>query len=485
MLRTPAVLALLVLPTLLAAEDRPPNVVIVYCDDMGYADIGPFGAEVETPHLDRMAAEGRAFTSFYSAQAVCSASRAALMTGCYPNRVGILGALGPSSKIGINPAETTIAELLKPLGYATAVYGKWHLGDEPEFRPTEHGFDEYFGLPYSNDMWPLHPEIVKLPEDAVQRKRRYPDLPLWAGSRAEGHKIAIPRVTPDDQKNLTTWYTEHAVDFIDRNHDKPFFVYLPHSMPHVPIFASDKFAGKSGHGLYGDVMQEIDWSVGQVLDSLRRHGIDKNTLVLFSSDNGPWLSYGNHAGSAGPFREGKGTAWDGGHRVPTIAWWPETIPAGTECDELCGTIDVLPTIAALTGAKLPERKIDGLDVTSLLTGDEGAASPREAFYFYWSTGLHAVRSGDWKLHFPHNYRSLDGQPGGKDGMPAKYTNKETGLALFNLSDDIGETQNVADKHPNVVKRLTSLADTMRSDLGDSLTKMKGSGNRPPGRVDGE
>ncbi|HEX6984247.1 MAG TPA: sulfatase, partial [Planctomycetaceae bacterium] len=380
-----------------------PNVIVVFCDDLGYADIGPFGAKVDTPHLDRMAAEGRRFTDFYAAQAVCSASRAALLTGCYPNRVGILGALGPRAKHGLNPEETTIAELLKAEGYATAIYGKWHLGDQAPFRPTEHGFDEYFGLPYSNDMWPLHPDLVRLPPQARERKSRYPDLPLWEGD-AGGHRVVNTKVTPDDQKNLTAWYTERAVAFIDAHRDEPFFLYVPHSMPHVPIFASDKFAGKSGHGLYGDVVQELDWSVGQILDAVRWHGIEEKTLVLFTSDNGPWLSYGDHAGSAGPLREGKGTAWEGGQREPTIFWWPGTVPAGTTCSEPCGTIDLLPTVAALAGAALPERPIDGKNITPLLRGDEGARSPHEAFFYYWGDALHAVRSGDWKLHFPHDYR---------------------------------------------------------------------------------
>lgn len=469
-------------PVTVFGADRPPNVIVILCDDLGYGDIGPFGAEVETPHLDRMAAEGRIFTDFYAAQAVCSASRAALLTGCYPNRVGIQGALGPGAKIGISPAETTLAEVAKSKGYTTAIFGKWHLGDAPEFYPTEHGFDEYFGMPYSNDMWPFHPEVVALPPAAAQRKARFPDLPLWQGNSAEGHSIAIAKVAPDDQKNLTTWYTEHAVDFIDRHAAEPFFLYVPHSMPHVPIFVSEKFEGKSGHGLYGDVMQEIDWSVGQILDAVRRHQLDQHTLVLFTSDNGPWLSYGDHAGTAGPLREGKGTAWEGGQREPTIALWPGTIPAGTTCHEVCGTIDMLPTVASLIDAELPQNPIDGRDITPLLKGEPNAKSPHEAFYFYWGDGLHAVRSGNWKLHFPHDYRSLDGKPGGRDGKPANYVQKKTGLALYNLSEDVGETQNVAEEHPEVVARLTELADGMRADLGDSLTQMKGSGKRPPGRV---
>jgi arylsulfatase A-like enzyme len=465
-----------------AKADRPPNIVIIFIDDMGYADIGPFGAKVATPNLDRMAKEGRVFTDFYAGQAVCSASRAALMTGCYPNRVGILGALGPAAKVGINPNETTLAEVAKSKGYATAVYGKWHLGDEPMFYPTEHGFDEYFGLPYSNDMWPLHPEVVALPPELQKRKARFPDLPLWQGNRTDGSSVAIAKVTPNDQKNLTTWYTEHAVDFIDRHADEPFFLYVPHSMVHVPLFVSEKFAGKSGQGLFGDVVQEVDWSVGQILDAIRRHKIDQNTLVLFTSDNGPWLSYGDHAGKAGPLREGKGTAWDGGQREPTIAWWPGHVPAGTTCSELGSTIDVLPTVASLIGAELPKNAIDGKDITPLLLGKPNAKSPHEAFFFYWGDGLHAMRSGNWKLHFPHDYRSLDGKPGGTGGKPAPYVTKHTELALFDLSNDVGEATDVSADHPDVVARLTKLADEMRSELGDGLTKTKGNANRPPGRA---
>ena len=474
-----ALLVLAVVPVASAA-DQPPNVVIIFCDDMGYADIGPFGAEVETPNLDEMAAEGRIFTDFYAAQAVCSASRAALLTGCYPNRIGVHGAYGPQSQNGLNPNETTIAETLKPLGYATAIFGKWHLGDEPMFYPTNHGFDEYFGLPYSNDMWPLHPRVVAAPPGS-KIKSRYPDLPLWQGNREQGHSIADSKVTAEDQAQLTTQYTEHAVDFINQHHDDPFFLYVPHSMVHVPLFVSEKFKGKSGHGLFGDVIQEIDWSVGQILDALRRHKLTENTLVVFTSDNGPWLSYGNHSGSAGPLREGKGTAWEGGQREPTIMWWPGHIPAGTTCSEPCGTIDLLPTIAAISGASLPGREIDGLDITSLMFKKD-AESPHEALFYYWGAGLHAIRSGDWKLHFPHSYRSLAGRPGGRDGTPAKYEQLRTDLALYNLANDISETHNVAAEHPEVVARLKKLADEMRAELGDSLTKTQGTENRPVGHV---
>jgi len=449
-------------------NEKRPNVVIVFTDDQGYADVGVFGAKgYATPNLDRMAAEGMKFTDFYSAQAVCSASRAALLTGCYPNRIGILGALGPGAKHGINPNEVTIAELLKPLGYATAIYGKWHLGHRKKFLPTRHGFDEYFGLPYSNDMWPYHPTAGN----------RFPDLPLF-----ENEKVINPKVTPKDQTQLTTWYTEHAVKFIKENKDRPFFLYVPHSMPHVPLYVSDKFKGKSERGIYGDVIMEIDWSVGQILKTLNKYGLDENTLVIYTSDNGPWLSYGTHAGSAGPLREGKGTTWDGGQREPTLMRWPGKIPAGKVCSEVAAAIDILPTIAKLTGAKLPPHKIDGKDISPLMFGKKGAESPHEAYYFYWGRHLQAVRSGKWKLHFPHGYRTLGGRKGGTGGKPVRYERAKTGLALFNLEDDIGEQNNVADKHPEVVKRLKRLAEKAREDLGDSATKQKGAGIRPPGRL---
>jgi arylsulfatase A len=447
------------------AADRPPNLVIIYCDDLGYADIGPFGAKgYQTPNLDRMAAEGMKFTDFHSAAAVCSASRAALMTGCYPQRVGILGALGPKAKVGINEDEVLLPEILKQRGYATAIFGKWHLGDNPRFLPTRHGFDRYFGLPYSNDMWPNHPTNAKA----------YPPLPL-----IEGEKVVQ---TMPDQTQLTTWYTERAVAFITESKDKPFFLYVPHSMPHVPLFVSDKFKGKTERGLFGDVIAEIDWSVGQILDALKKTGVDEHTLVLFSSDNGPWLSYGNHGGSAGPLREGKGTTWDGGHLEPTLARWPGKIPAGSVCRELCGTIDVLPTFAKLAGTSASQdRIIDGLDIWPLLSGAEGAKSPHDRFYYYWNFDLEAVRSGPWKLHLPHTYQHL--VTPGKDGQPGKLEPVKTELALYNVVEDAGEKTDLAAGNPEVVQRLLSIAEEARADLGDSLTERPGKNRRPPGRLE--
>ncbi len=444
---------------------RQPNIVIIFTDDQGYADVGVFGAKgFETPNLDRMAAEGTKFTDFYVAQPVCSASRAGLLTGCYPNRVGILGALFPDSQHGIHDDEMTIAEVVKQRGYVTAIYGKWHLGHHPQFLPTRHGFDDYFGLPYSNDMWPKNPTA---PEG------RFPPLPLIEGEKAIAHN--------PDQSLLTTWCTERAVAFIEQHKDQPFFLYVPHSMPHVPLYVSDKFKGKSEQGLYGDVIMEIDWSVGQILGALKKHGLDENTLVIYTSDNGPWLSYGNHAGSAQPLREGKGTIWDGGVREPTIMRWPGKIPAGRVCREPAMTIDILPTIAGLVGAELPAHKIDGKDVWPLLSGQPGATSPQEAYYFYWGQHLQGIRSGKWKLHFPHEYRSLKGEPG-RDGLPGQYMQRETGLALYDMENDIEERHNVAGQYPEVVKRLQTLAEKARKELGDSATGQEGEGVRPPGRL---
>ena len=475
---TTALLALTACATQRPTDAPPPNIVVIFIDDMGYADIGPFGGTIPTPNLDRMAKEGMKFTDFVVSSAVCSASRAALLTGCYHKRVGIAGALAPDAQIGLADTETTIAELCKQKGYATACFGKWHLGHHPKFLPLQHGFDEYFGLPYSNDMWPLHPDYAKLPPDAAKRKQGYPDLPL-----IEGNRIVNSKVTGEDQANLTTWYTEHAVSFIERHRDHPFFLYVPHSMVHVPLFVSDKFRGKSKQGLYGDVVMEIDWSVGQILDTLHRLDLDDNTLVLFTSDNGPWLSYGNHAGSAGPLREGKGTMFEGGIREPTIMRWPGHVPAGAACSELASTIDLLPTIGKLIGAELPQHTIDGLDITPLLFGTPGAVSPHEVFCCYYAGGeLQAVRDAHWKLHFPHQYATLAGRPGGIDGSPAPYENVPIALSLYDLHADPGEAKDVAAAHADVVERLQRLAQAARADLGDTLTGTKGTGVREPGRL---
>ncbi len=474
---------LLLLPLLgAAAQDGPPNIILILADDLGYGDLGCFGsAKIRTPNLDRMAAEGTRFTSFHVAQAVCSASRAALLTGCYANRVSLQGALNHQSAVGIHEDELLLPEILKSRGYATACYGKWHLGLQEKFNPRRHGFDEFLGLPYSNDNGPLHPVM-----------RDIPPLPLLDG-------LNVVERDPD-QSQFTRRFTDRALRFIEKNRDRPFFLYLPHVMPHVPIFASPRFRGKSAGGLYGDVVEELDASVGEILEALRRLDLDRRTLVVFASDNGPFLSYGTHAGSARPLREGKLTTFEGGVRVPCLMRWPGKIPAARVCDEPLMTIDLLPTLANLLGARAPALPIDGRDAGPLLAG---GTLPERAYFFYAGGELQAVRSGDWKLHFAHDYLTVAG-PTRTDGKPANFENlkpesmSESGLkgiasrhgyrverlepSLFNLKDDPGETRNVAASHPEVVRRLSERADGMRAELGDALTGRRGAGVRPSGRL---
>ncbi|AYN69224.1 arylsulfatase [Euzebyella marina] len=452
-------------------SERPqkPNIVLIFTDDQGYRDVGVFGAnDIATPHLDQMAADGVKLTSFYAAQAVCSASRAGILTGCYPNRIGIHNAMMPNSKKGLHPSETTMAEMLKENGYATGIFGKWHLGDHANFLPTKNGFDEWFGIPYSNDMWPLHPQQGPV--------FNFGPLPLYH------NETVIDTLT--DQSQLTVQITEHSVDFIKKNKDKPFFLYVPHPQPHVPLFVSDNFKGKSDRGLYGDVIMEIDWSVGQIVKALEKNGLSENTLVIFTSDNGPWLSYGNHAGSALPYREGKGTAWEGGQREPFIAKYPAKLPAGKSIDVPVMAIDILPTVANLTDSKLPELTIDGKDVWKVMTG-ESAESPQEAYFFYYRVNeLFGVRYGKWKLYFPHTYRTMQGQEPGADGLPGAYKMVDLKeIELYNLETDESETQNVADEHPEIVEKIKTLADQMRARLGDSLKNQKGSETREPGQIE--
>lgn len=458
---------------------RPTNVVVIFVDDMGYADIGPFGGKAPTPNLDRMAKEGMRFSDFHVSSAVCSASRAALLTGCYHARVSVHGAFGPDAKQGLHPDETTIAEVLREKGYRTACFGKWHLGHRREFLPLQQGFDEWFGLPYSNDMWPLHPAYADLPPAAKKRKEGYPDLPLY-----EGNEVVDAEITGDEQATLTRRYTERAVQFVAANKDRPFFLYLPHTMVHVPLFASPEFADSTRQGLYADVVAEIDWSVGQVLAALREHGLDEHTLVVFTSDNGPWLSYGDHAGSAGPFREGKGTAWEGGHRVPMLARWPGVVPATTTCDALAATVDLLPTFARLANAALPERAIDGVDLGPLLRG-EVAASPRTSLWSWYDGQLRAVRDERFALVLPHAYATLGDRAGGTGGRPAEYRSARAELALYDLDADPSQTTDVAAAHPAVVQRLLAEAEAARAELGDrdprdAKKTVAGRGVRPAG-----
>lgn len=451
------------------AKERKPNVIVIFTDDQGYQDLGCFGSpDIETPHLDEMARAGAKLTNFYAAQAVCSASRAGLLTGCYPNRIGIHNAFMPNAKIGINPEETTVAEMLKSNGYSTAIFGKWHLGDNPKFMPNKHGFDEFFGIPYSNDMWPYHPQQGTV--------FNFKDLHLY-----ENEKV-IDTLT--DQSMLTTQITGRSVDFIKKNKDNPFFLYVAHPQPHVPLFVSDKFKGKSKRGLYGDVIMEIDWSVGQIIKTLKDLEIEKNTLVIFTSDNGPWLAYGNHSGSALPLREGKGTAWEGGQREPCIIYYPNKIKAGTTIKTPMMGIDILPTIAEITGSALPEKTIDGKSVWDIWTGKSSESAQEAYFYYYRVNELHGVRYKNWKLYFPHKYRTMNGQPNGKDGLPGsyKYVDIEN-IELYDLSKDIGETKNVALENPEIVKTIQELANGMRSRLGDSLYDVQGTESRTPGKID--
>ncbi|MBI1335211.1 MAG: sulfatase-like hydrolase/transferase [Armatimonadetes bacterium] len=456
----------MVLSILLAgtmAFQKPQNFVVIFVDDMGYGDLSCYGnTRYKTPNLDRMAANGAKFTNFYVGSPACSPSRASLLTGCYPTRVSVPQVLGPDWKTGLNPDEITIPRMLKASGYATACVGKWHLGVK-NLMPTHQGFDEFFGLPYSADMWPPN--------------GNWPRLFLY-----EGDKPLEEIKNLDDQAQLTRRYTEHAQEFIRKNKKKPFFLYMTHSMPHVPIAASKRFLGKSRAGLYGDVVQEIDWSVGEVLKTLKEQGLEKNTLVTFSSDNGPWLPYGDHAGSAGGLREGKGTTFEGGFREPGIFYEPGFVPKGLVVNEMASTMDYLPTFAKLSGATLPKNEIDGHDIRDLITGKKGAKTPWDAFYYYWPGELQAVRSGDWKLHVPHNHRHQT-YPAGTGGKPAGEVTEHIGLSLFNITKDPAETTNVADQHPEIVERLLKLIEEARQDFGDTLTKRVGSKVRPPGKVD--
>lgn len=444
------------------SDGNSPNVVIILMDDMGYGDIGPFGSTINrTPHLDRMANEGMKFTSFYAAP-ICSASRAQLMTGCYSKRVSVGSALFPGSRIGIHSNELTIAELLKEQGYNTMMVGKWHLGDQPEFLPTRNGFDHYLGIPYSNDMG----EQYKKNDDGVSVMIR-PPLPLL---RNETVIQAPPR-----QEELTGLFTREAVEFIRANKERPFFLYVAHFAPHVPMMPGDSFRGKSPHGLYSDWIEEADWSAGQIMDTLRELNLATNTLVMFTSDNGPWLAKKNASGVATPLRGGKFTSWEGGVRAPTLAWWPGKIPAGSVCDAVASEMDLLPTVASLTGGNLPaDRIIDGRDIWPLLSG-ASTNSPHEALYYWGGLGIDGVRSGPWKLFVNPQKTGL------KDNNDEVIFASRRQPLLFHLDDDVGETTNVAEQHPEVVARLLGLINEMDKDLGAS--GRKGSGIRPHGIVE--
>lgn len=431
-------------------QGKSPNFVIIFLDDSGWADFRPFGKQdYPTPNVEQLAKEGCWYQNFYVPQAVCSASRSALLSGCYPGRTKVFGAHGPNAR-GLDPKFATLGEVLKKRGYKTAVFGKWHIGDQPETRPAARGFDESCGLMYSNDMWEYHPENPKY-------WGQWP-LQFW-----ENGKVTIDRVTPKEQPMLTTWYTEHAVDFIGRHKDGPFLLYVPHAMPHVPLFCSEKFKGKSGAGLYGDVMMEIDWSVGQITQALKDNGLEDNTCVIFTSDNGPWSSYGNHAGKT-PFREAKGTSFDGGTRSACIIKFPGQVEAGTTSRKTFCSIDILPTVAHLAGAELPSNPVDGKNQWDLIAGKPGAKNPQEYYPFSTGANFEGVISGDgrWKLHVPHRYRTL--VTPGHDGEAGKYRQEEIGLSLFDMENDPYETTNVLEKYPEVAAKLKGYADRHRQQF---------------------
>ena len=472
----PAILLLAATAVLSAAAQ--PNFIIIFTDDHGYGDVGVYGSpNIRTPNLDRMAQEGVRFTSFYAAP-FCGPSRAALMTGCYPPRVSLAFNHGPGARTGIHANELTIAELLKQAGYSTKIIGKWHLGDAPEFRPIRHGFDEWYGIPYSNDMWPYHPKMPPQPDEDERMKaaRARAAYTGYTGSESYyppggGFPQPLPLMRNDevlelnpDQTKLTTSYTAEALDFIERHKDRPFFLYLPHAMPHVPLFCSERFAGRSLGGLYGDVIEEVDWSTGEILKKLADLGIDDNTLVIFTSDNGPWLGYGVDGGSAGPLRNGKGTIFEGGMRVPAIARWPGRIPANLRTDEKAANMDLLPTLEKLAGGKLPaDRVLDGRDIWPLMS-QPGAKTPHEAFYYFRGQrqnpnvpNIGAVRTGKWKLHVEL-----------EDGVP-------DARELYDLGEDVSERFDRAKLHPEIVQRLERMAREFNRELAGQA--------RPLGRLE--
>jgi len=449
------------------SDFSPPNILLIITDDQGYGDLSAFGAkDIHTPHIDALGKEGTKYTRFYVPQSQCTPARAGIMTGCYPNRVGVDWVFLPHSTTGLHPDEETIADLLQPVGYKTAYFGKWHLGHHREFLPTNQGFDEYFGIPYSNDMWPLNP----------RKDYTFPPLPLIENTQT------IDTVDEVIQKNMTRLLTQKTIDFIKKNKDTPFFAVLSHPMPHVPLYVSDEFKGKSKRGLYGDVMMELDWSTGEIMNTLKALEVDKNTLVLFLSDNGPWIAYGNHGGATGGLKEGKETSFEGGIRSPLLIRYPDKIPAGKTIDTPINGIDLLPTFAHLAGATLPTRKIDGENILQQLTG-ETTNMAQDAYYFYMNKNqLEAVMTQRWKLVLPHAFNSLNGKLGGQDGTLASYEKIHTELALYDVVNDRKEIQNMASTHPIIVKQLLIKADSIRLILGDKIKEIEGTEVRPLGQI---
>ena len=451
----------------MAQDASKPNIILIMADDLGWGDVGFNGnTRIQTPCLDRLSSEGVIFDQFYSSAPLSSPTRASVLTGRNAYRMGVF-----APNVGIlRPEEKTLPKLLKEKGYTTGHFGKWHLGSQKEFLPLQNGFDEYYGLPYSNDMWPFHPQQGEV--------FNFPDLPTYDGNEIIGYNT--------DQTRLTTDYTTRSVNFIKKNKNKPFFLYLAHNMPHVPLAVSDKFKGKSEQGLYGDVMMEIDWSVGEIFKTLRELGLEDNTLVILTSDNGPWTNYGNHAGSAGGLREAKATTFDGGNRVPCIMYWKGKTLPGTTCNKLASNIDLLPTFAEITQAPLPPRKIDGVSILPLIEGKKDA-NPRESFvYYYRKNDLEAVTDGMFKLVFPHKYVTYGAYEPGNDGQPGKLTNLEIMKPeMYDLRRDPGERYNVITQYPEEAAKLMKIADQKRHELGDDLTRMKGTERREPGLVQGK
>ena len=446
-------------------NNNSPNIVFILTDDLGYGDLSSYGSKtIETTNIDKLAKDGVKLTSYYAAQPVCSASRGAILTGSYPNRIGIHNAFGPNSNSGINQDEYTLAEMLKENGYATGIFGKWHLGSKKEFFPTNHGFDQFYGILYSNDMWRWHPEYPEgFPEDLLLYENETP----------------IKEIT--DQSNLTKDITSESIRFIEENKNSPFFLYIAHPQPHVPLFVSKDFEDITRNGLYADVITEIDYSVGRIINSLEENGLTENTIVVFTSDNGPWLSYGDHSGSSGIYREGKGTTWEGGVRVPSIIKFPNRLKPRIIDEPVMG-IDWMPTFASITGSKLSDNIIDGKNIWPLLSG-KTIKSPHEKLYFYYRVNeLHSIRMDDWKIHFARTYRSLNGKEGGVDGIPVKYDmNLLENNELYNLVEDPKEKNNVYDEFPEVASKLEELGRKARIELGDNITGIKGKGNREDGK----
>ena len=434
--------------SLVESAESQPNIVLIFLDDAGFADFQPFAeTRYPTPNVARLAEEGRSFYNFYVPQAICSASRAALLTGTYPERNGLFGAHAPRER-GLDPGFVTMGEMLQDAGYVTAHFGKWHVGDHPETRPQERGFDEVSGIMYSNDMWAEHPTNPDF-------WGRYP-LQYW-----KNNEIEIDSVTAADQTYFTTWFTEDSVDFINRNSDRPFFLYLPHPQPHVPLFVSEKFKGASGTGLYGDVIMEIDWSVGEIMNALEQSGIRDNTIIIFTSDNGPWLTYGNHSGQT-PYREGKSTSFDGGIRSPLVISWPGQVDANTVSHDTFFSIDFMPTIAMLTGAELPGYELDGKEVWDLIVGVDGAENPHEYYSITRGNQFQGVISADgkWKLMLPHNYIHVI--TGGKDGLPGSSSQVAIDTTLYDMVHDPYEKLNVIEEYPDIAKKLMQYAEEHKS-----------------------